>query len=116
MPVGKEGVHCVFTSSLVGCSSSGLTTVGAFLAESGTAGLSYVPLLNVTTTLTSSILALGSLAEPISCIPLGFCSVWEGYFPFSGPCCRLGQPGNGTLQVIIFVRDLKMHTVYLLVE
>ena len=80
----------MFTSSFAGCSSSsGLTTVGAFLAGSGTAGLSSVPLLNVTTALTSSILALGSLAEPISCIPLGFCCVWEGNFPFSGPYCWL---------------------------
>ena len=70
-------------------SSSGSTTVGAFLAGSGTAGLSSLPLLNVTTTLNSSILALGSLAEPISCIPLGFFCVWEGNFPFLGPCCWL---------------------------
>ena len=73
-----------------GCSSSnGSTIVGVFLAGSGTAGLSSLPLLNVTTALTSSILALGSLVEPISCIPLGFCCVWEGNFPFSGPYCWL---------------------------
>ena len=59
--------------------------MGAFLAGFGTVGLSSVPLLKVTTALTSSILALGSLAEPISCIPLRFCCVWEGNFPFSGP-------------------------------
>ena len=63
--------------------------MGAFLAGSMIAGLSSVPLLKVTTTLTSLILALGSLAEPISCIPLGFYCVWEGNFPFSGPCCWL---------------------------
>ena len=73
---GKGGGTLCFTSSLVGCSSSsGSTTVGAFLAGSGTTGLSSLPLLNVTTSLTSSILALGSLAEPISCIPLRFCCV-----------------------------------------
>ena len=84
---GKGGGTLCFTSSLVGCSSSsGSTTVGAFLVGYGTAGFSSIPLLKVTTTLTSSILALGSLAEPISCIPLGFCCVWEGNFPFSGPC------------------------------
>ena len=83
---GKEGGTLCFTSSPGGCSSSsGSTTVGAFLAGSGTTGVSSLPLLNVTTSLTSSILALGSLAEPISCIPLGFCCVWEGNFPFSGP-------------------------------
>ena len=57
--------------------------MGAFLV--GFAGLSSLPLLRVTTALTSSILALGSLAEPISCIPLGFFYFWEGNFPFSGP-------------------------------
>ena len=87
---GKGGGTLSVTSSSASCSSSsGLTTVGAFLAGVGTAGFSSVPLLNVTTALTSSILALGSLAEPISCIPLGFCCVWEGNFPFSGPCCWL---------------------------
>ena len=84
---GKGWGTLCFTSSPAGYSSfGGSTTVGAFLAGSGTAGLSSVPLLNVTTALTSSILALGSLAEPISCIPLGFCYVCEGNFPFSGPC------------------------------
>ena len=87
---GKGGDTLCFTSSPAGgSSSSGSTTVRAFLAGSETAGLSSVPLLNVTTALTSSILALGSLGEPISCIPLGFCCVWEGNFPFSGPCCWL---------------------------
>ena len=87
---GKGGGILCFTSSPTGgSSSSGSTTVGAFLVGSGTACHSSVPLLNVTTTLTSSILALGSLAKPISCIPLGFCCVWEGNFPFSGPCCWL---------------------------
>ena len=61
--------------------------MGVFLVGAGIAGLSFVPLLKVTIALTSSILASGSLAEPISCIPLGFCCVWEGNFPFSGPCC-----------------------------
>ena len=76
-----------FTSSPAGgSSSSGSTAVGAFLAGSGTTSLSSLPLLNVTTALTSTILALGSLAEPISCIPLGFCCVWEWNLPFSGPC------------------------------
>ena len=84
------GTLCFTSSPTARCSSSGgSTTVGAFLVGSGTAGLSSVPLLKVTTALTSSILALGSLAEPISCIPLGFCCVWEGNFPFSGPCCWL---------------------------
>ena len=87
---GKGGGTLCFTSSPTGCSSSsGSTTLGTFLAESGTADLSHLPLLNVTTALTSSILALGSLTEPISCIPLGFCCVLEGNFPFSGPCCWL---------------------------
>ena len=60
--------------------------MGAILVGAGTDGLSSLTLLKVTTALTSSILAFGSLAEPISCIPLGFCCVWEGNFPFSGPC------------------------------
>ena len=59
--------------------------MGAFLVGSGTAGLSSLPLLKVTTSLTSSILALGSLAEPISCIPLGFCCVWKGISLFQDP-------------------------------
>ena len=82
----KGGCTLFFTSSpAAGCSSSGgSTTVGAFLVLS--TGLSSLPLLRVTTTLTSSILALGSLAEPVSCTPLRFCCVWEGNFPFSGPC------------------------------
>ena len=84
---GKGGGTLCHTSSPAGCSSSSSsTTVGAFLPGSGTPGLSSLPLLKVTTALTSSILALGSLAEPISCIPLGYCCVWEGNFPFPGPC------------------------------
>ena len=89
---GKGGGTLCFTSSPAGCSSSGgSNTVGAFLADSGTIGLSSVPLLKVTTALTSSILALGSLAKPTSCILIGFCCVWEGNFPFSGPCCWLNN-------------------------
>ena len=61
--------------------------MGAVLVGAGTAGLNSLPLLKVTTTLTSSIIALGSLTDPISCITLRFCCVWEGNFPFSGPCC-----------------------------
>ena len=74
---GKGGGTLGFTSSLFAdCSSSGgSTTVGAVLVGAGTAGLSSLPLLKVTTALTSSILAFGSLAEPISCTPLGFCCV-----------------------------------------
>ena len=83
------GTLCFTPFPVDSSSSSGSTTVGAFLAGSRTIGLSFVPLLNVTSTLTSSILALESLAEPISCIPLGFCCVWEGNFPFSRPCCWL---------------------------
>ena len=60
--------------------------MGAFLVGAGTAGVSSLPLLKVTTALTSSILAFGSVAEPISFIPLRFCYIWEGNFPFLGPC------------------------------
>ena len=63
--------------------------MGAVLVGAATTGLISLPLLKVTNTLTSSILAFGSLAEPISCTPLGFCCVWEGNFPFSEPCCWL---------------------------
>ena len=73
-----EGVCTLFftSSPAASCSSfGGSTTVGAFLVGSGTAGPSSLQLLKVTTALTSSILALGSLAETISCIPLGFCFV-----------------------------------------
>ena len=80
---------CFTSSPAGGSSSSGSTTGGDFLASSRTAGLNSLQLLSVTTALTSSILALGSLVEPISCIPLGFCCVWEGNFPFLGPCCWL---------------------------
>ena len=88
---GKGGGTLFFTSSpTAGCySSGGSTIVGAFLVGAGTAGLSPLPLLKVTTAFTSSILTFGSLAEPISCIPLGFCCVCEGNFPFSGPYCWL---------------------------
>ena len=40
--------------------------MGAILVGAKTAGLISLPLLKVTTALTSSILAFGSLAEPIS--------------------------------------------------
>ena len=87
MPVGKEGVHCVSPLPLLVVLPLVVrTTVGGFYAGYGTAGLSSILLLKVTTAFTSSILALGSLAEPISFIPLGFCCVWERNFPFSGPC------------------------------
>ena len=61
----------VFTSSLfTDCSSTGgSATVGADLARAGTVGLSSLPLLKVTTALTSSILTFRSLVEPISCTP-----------------------------------------------
>ena len=62
--------------------------MGAVLVSVGTAGLSSLPLLKVTTALTSLILAFGSLAEPISCIPLEFRCVWEGNFPFSSDSCH----------------------------
>ena len=85
---GKGGGTLGFTSSLIDdySSSGGSTTVGAVLVGAGIASLSSLPLLKVTTALTSSILAFGSLAEPISCTPLEFCCVWEGNFPFSKPC------------------------------
>ena len=83
---GKGGGTLGFTD----CSCSGRsTTVGAVLVGARIAGLSSLPLRKVTTTLTSSILALGLLAKPISCTPLGFCCVCEGNFPFSGPYCLL---------------------------
>ena len=37
-------------------------------------------------------------------------------FPFFRTLLLVRQPGNRTLQVVIFVGDLKMHTVYFLVE
>ena len=68
---GNGGGTLVFTSSLFAdCSScGGSSTVGADLAGVGTAGLSSLPLLKVTTTFTSSILTFGLLVEPISCTP-----------------------------------------------
>ena len=69
---GNGGGKLVFTSSLFAdCSSSGgSVTMGAALARIGTAGLSSLPLLKVTTALTSSTLTFGSLVEPISCTSL----------------------------------------------
>ena len=58
--------------------------MGADFAGAGTVGLSSLPLLRVTTALTSSILTFASLVEPISCIP--FCD-YDGIFPFSESCC-----------------------------
>ena len=68
---GNGGGTLIFTSSLLaGCSScGGSATVGADLTRAGTVGLSYLPLLKVTTALTSSILTFGSLVRPISCTP-----------------------------------------------
>ena len=37
-------------------------------------------------------------------------------FPLSRTLLLVRQPGNGTLQVFIFVGDLIMHIVYFLVE
>ena len=58
---GNGGGRMGFTpSSFADCSSSGgSTTWGAILACSWIAGLSSLPLLKVTTTLTSSILTFG---------------------------------------------------------
>ena len=68
MPVGKGGgTLCSTSSPVAGCSSSGgSAAVGVVLVGAGTASLSSVPLLKVTTALTTSILAFGSLAELIS--------------------------------------------------
>ena len=68
---GNGGGTLVFTSSLFAdyFSTSRSSTVGADLARAGTAGLSSLPLLKVTTALTSSIATFGSLVEPISCTP-----------------------------------------------
>ena len=88
---GNGGGTLGFTSSLIAdCSFYGRSiTVGAVLAGAGTVGLSSLPLLKVTTALTSSIVTFGSLAEPLSCTPFVFCCVWEGNFPFLEPCCWL---------------------------
>ena len=82
---GNGGGTLFFTSFLfTNCSSCGESaTVGADLAEAGTVGLSSLPLLIVTTALTSSILMFALLVEPISCIPL--CD-WDGIFYFSESC------------------------------
>ena len=58
---GNGGGTLVFTSSLFAdCSSTGgSATMGVNLARAGTASLSYLPLLKVTTALTSSILTFG---------------------------------------------------------
>ena len=37
-------------------------------------------------------------------------------FPFFRTLLVVRQPGNGTLKVVILVGDLRMHTVYLLIE
>ena len=37
-------------------------------------------------------------------------------FPLFRTLLLVRQPGNGTLQVVIFVGDLRMHIVYFLVE
>ena len=37
-------------------------------------------------------------------------------FPFFKTLLLVRQPGNGTLQVVIFVGDLRMHIVYFFVE
>ena len=69
---GGRGGTLMFTSSLLAkCSSGGgLAIVGADLTRAGTGGLSSLPLLNVTTALTSSVLTFGSLVRPISFTPL----------------------------------------------
>ena len=37
-------------------------------------------------------------------------------FPIFKTLLLVRQPGNGTLQVVIFVGDLRMHIVYFLIE
>ena len=70
---GNGGRTLFFTSSLsADCSSyGGSATLGADLAGAETVGLSSLPLLKVTTALTSSILTFALLVESTSCIP--FC-------------------------------------------
>ena len=84
---GKGGGTLGLTSSLfAACSSSDeLTTVGVVLVGARAAGFSSLPLLKVTTALTSSILAFGSLAEPISCTPQGFAVVGKEISLFQNP-------------------------------
>ena len=69
--MGMEGAHwSLLLPFFADCSSSGgLATAGAVLARAGTAGLSSLRLLKVTTALTSSILTFGSLVKLISCTP-----------------------------------------------
>ena len=88
---GKGGGVLLFTVSPFGASSSGSgsTALGSSTAGLEADGLTYLPLLNVTTIFTSSILGFGSLAELNSCTPLGFGCVCDGNFPFSRTCCWL---------------------------
>ena len=85
---GNGGGTLIFTSFLLpDCSScGGSATVGVDLTRAGTAGLSSLPRLKVTTALTSSILTFGSLVRPISCTPLCCCCDWKGTFPIYEPC------------------------------
>ena len=88
---GKGGSVLLFTVSPFGASfsGSGSTTLGSSTTGLGADGLTSLPLLNVTTSFTSSILGFGSLVELNSCTPLGFGYVWDGNFPFSRTCCWL---------------------------
>ena len=59
--------------------------MGAVLARVGTVGLSSLPLLKVTTALTSSILTFGSLVEPWSCTPSDFAVCGKKISLFQNP-------------------------------
>ena len=91
---GKGGGVLLFIVSPFGASSfgSGSTTLGSSTADLGADDLTSLPLLNVTTAFTSSILGFGSLAELNSCTPPGiwFCLGWK--FPFLKNLLLVSQP------------------------
>ena len=84
---GKGGGTLFFTSSpAAGCSSSGgSTTVGVFLVGAGTVGLSSLPLLKVTTALTSSFLHLDHWRSLSHAFPSGFAVSGKGISLFQDP-------------------------------
>ena len=68
--------------------STSFYSVSSF-ASLGTDCSTFLPLLKVIISLTSSIQGVGSLEELNSCTPLGLGCVWERNFPFSCTCCWL---------------------------
>ena len=116
MPVGKEGVHCVSPLPLLVV----LPLVVRPLCELSwlVLGLLVSVLYHFSKLLRfdfiNSCIGIAGKAYFMHSPWILLCLGRE--FPFLMTLLLVRQPGNGTLQVVIFVGDLIMHIVYFLVE